>query len=612
MLPSWNPPLWPCRALGLKRTILTGVGPVTPYPLAIFLACEAIWQLLSSRTAIGVLLRQIDKVLLAEAPIRFGAGRLRLGQSFLSRLFTALNLLPSMATLAVVRRPISRQSSTKRAHTLRSATPLSLRKSAMVLSGNSVLCPRSAPSMKRFIRAPRKSCGNHIARITSSAAFSHSQGHFRKSAQVNDKVRSDAVSGRRCPGPASPKSAAGSIGQRNTLISEQRWSVDMKQRRRIYYSAAQRSEIWDRWQAGEPMSSIGRRFDRESSSVFSVISPTGGIRPPDRRRAKQALSLSEREEISRWLSMRCSLRSIARHLGRSASTISREVQRNGGADRYRAAGSDRAGWDRARRPKLCKLACRPFLRRTVSTLLQRQWSPEQIAGWLKRTYPGEPEKQVSHETIYRSLFIQARGVLKKELLEHLRARRTVRRSRHASMKRNGLGQIKNAVSISERPASVEDRAVPGHWEGDLIGGSRNSYVATLVERHSRYVMLVKVANKDTESVVSALIKQSQRLPSELYRSLTWDRGKELADHQRLTLATEVEVYFCDPRSPWQRGSNENTNRLLRQYLPRGTDLSLHSQARLSAIARQLNERPRKTLLYQTPAEKFAECVAAIG
>ncbi len=337
----------------------------------------------------------------------------------------------------------------------------------------------------------------------------------------------------------------------------------MKQRRRIYYSAAQRSEIWDRWQAGEPMSSIGRRFDRESSSVFSVISPTGGIRPPDRHRAKQVLSLSEREEISRWLSMRCSLRSIARHLGRSPSTISREVQRNGGADRYRAAGSDQAAWDRARRPKLCKLACRPFLRRTVSTLLQRQWSPEQIAGWLKRTYPGEPEKQVSHETIYRSLFIQARGVLKKELLEHLRARRTVRRSRHASMKRNGLGQIKNAVSISERPPSVEDRAVPGHWEGDLIGGS-------------------------------------------------WDRGKELADHQRLTLATEVEVYFCDPRSPWQRGSNENTNRLLRQYLPRGTDLSLHSQAKLSAIARQLNERPRKTLLYQTPAEKFAECVAAIG
>ena len=386
----------------------------------------------------------------------------------------------------------------------------------------------------------------------------------------------------------------------------------MKQRRRIYYSAAQRSEIWDRWRAGEPMSSIGRRFDRESSSVFSVISPTGGIRPPARRRAREALSLFEREEISRGLSTQCSLRLIARQLGRSASTISREVSRNGGLDRYRASRSDQAAWDRALRPKLCKLACRPFLSRTVSIKLRQQWSPEQIAGWLKRTYPGELQNQVSHETIYRSLFIQARGVLKKELLQHLRAKRTIRRSKHASLKRNGLGQIKNAVSIRERPASIEDRAVPGHWKGDLIGGSRNRYVATLVERHSRYVMLVKVANKDTESVVSALIKQSQRLPSELYRSLTWDRGKELADHQRLTLATEVEVCFCDPRSPWQRGSNENTNRLRRQYLPRGSDLSLRSQAKLSAIARQLNETPRKTLLYQTPADRFAECVAAMS
>jgi IS30 family transposase len=294
----------------------------------------------------------------------------------------------------------------------------------------------------------------------------------------------------------------------------------MKQRRRIYHSAAQRSEIWDRWQAGEAMSSIGRRFDRESSSVFSIISPTGGIRPPARHRAKQALSLSDREEISRWLSMRRSLRSIAHHLGRSPSTISREVQRNGGADRYRATGADQAAWDRGRRPKLCKLACRPFLRRTVSALLRRQWSPQQIAGWLKRTYRRETEKRLSHETIYRSLFMQARGVLKKELLKHLRARRTVRRSRYATMKRSGLGQIKNAISISERPPSVEDRAVPGHGEGDLIGGSGNSYIATLVERHSRYVMLVKVANKDTENVVSALIKQLRRLPSELYRSLT--------------------------------------------------------------------------------------------
>jgi IS30 family transposase len=386
----------------------------------------------------------------------------------------------------------------------------------------------------------------------------------------------------------------------------------MKQRRRIYYSAAQRSEIWDRWQAGESMRSIGRRFDRASSSVFSVISPAGGIRPAERRRAPAALSLGEREEISRSLSTRRSLRAIARTLGRSPSTISREVRRNGGSERYRALRSDEAAWDRALRPKLCKLACCPSLACTVSVKLQLNWSPEQIAGWLKRSFPGEAHNQVSHETIYGSLFIQARGVLKKELLEHLRARRTIRRSRHASMKQSGLGQIKDAVSIRERPASVEDRAVPGHWEGDLIGGSKNSYVATLVERHSRYVMLIKVANKDTEGVVNALIKHSQKLPGELYRSLTWDRGKELADHQRLKLATNIEVYFCDPRSPWQRGSNENTNRLLRQYLPRGTDLAVHSQAKLNAIARQLNERPRKTLLYQTPAEKFAECVAAIS
>lgn len=320
----------------------------------------------------------------------------------------------------------------------------------------------------------------------------------------------------------------------------------MKYRRRIYYSAKQRAEIWDRWQRGESMSSIGRVFDRQSSSVFSVISPTGGIRPPVRRRGSGALSLSEREEISRGLSIKHSLRAIAQQLGRAPSTISREVLRNGGSAGYRAAASDQAAWDRALRPKMCKLACHPALRRAVSAKLRRKWSPEQIAGWLKRAFPGEVQKQVSHETIYRSLYIQARGVLKKELLEHLRAKRTVRRSKHASLKRNGLGQIKDAISISQRPASVEDRAVPGHWEGDLIGGSKDSYIATLVERHSRYVMLVKVANKDTESVVSGLIKSAQRLPRELYKSLTWDRGKELADHPRLTMATDVDVYFCDP------------------------------------------------------------------
>lgn len=380
-------------------------------------------------------------------------------------------------------------------------------------------------------------------------------------------------------------------------------------RRRIYFTSEQKSEIWDRWQRGESMSSIGRLFDRESSSIYPLLSRTGGIRPPDRKRSRQALTLVERETISRGIAASRSFRSIARELRRPASTVSREVNRNGGYDQYRAAIAERQAWVRASRPKLCKLAFNKPLQRVISNKLTRHWSPEQIAGWLKREYPNEEHNRVSHETIYRSLFVQARGVLKKELMQYLRSKRTIRRSRHASLKRDGLGQIKDAVSIRERPASVEDRAVPGHWEGDLIGGSKNSYIATLVERHSRYVMLAKVRNKDTKSVVSALIKQSHKLPQELYKSLTWDRGKELADHKRFTLATDIDVYFCDPQSPWQRGSNENTNRLLRQYFPKGTDLSQHSQAHLNKIARQLNERPRKTLQFETPAEKFEQCVA---
>ncbi|MCP4385538.1 MAG: IS30 family transposase [Hyphomicrobiales bacterium] len=386
----------------------------------------------------------------------------------------------------------------------------------------------------------------------------------------------------------------------------------MGYRQRIYFTSSQKAEIWDRWQRGESMSSIGRLFDRGSSSIYPLLSRTGGIRPPERKRSRLALTLGEREEISRGLKARYSLRVIARQLRRSPSTISREVWRNGGQLAYRATASDAAAWDRALRPKLCKLACQPALCRTVSGKLQRKWSPQQIAGWLRREHPDDEQNRVSHETIYKSLYIQTRGVLKKELLAHLRATRSIRRSRHASLKRDGLGQVKDAVSIRERPAAAEDRTVPGHWEGDLIAGSKNSFIATLVERHSRYVLLARVANKDTASVVAALIKQSKKLPRELYKSLTWDRGKELAGHRQFTMATDVEVYFCDPHSPWQRGSNENTNRLLRQYFPKGTDLSMHSQAKLSAIARQLNERPRKTLQYQTPAERFAECVAAIN
>ena len=386
----------------------------------------------------------------------------------------------------------------------------------------------------------------------------------------------------------------------------------MAYRARIKYTPEQKEEIWNRWKKGESMSSIGRLFDRNSSSVFSILSPTGGIRPPIRKRSTLALTHFEREEISRGIVAGSSIRSIADVLNRSPSTISREIKRNGGYDVYRATQADQAAWGRSHRPKRCKLASNRVLSRLVATKLQLNWAPEQIAGWLKIEFPGDESNQVSHETIYRSLFIQARGVLKKELQQYLRSQRAIRRSRHASLKNDGRGQITDAVSIRERPAEVEDRAVPGHWEGDLIAGSNNSYVATLVERHTRYVMLAKVKNKDTESVITALIKQSKKLPDELYKSLTWDRGKELADHKRFTLETDIDVYFCDPSSPWQRGSNENTNGLLRQYFPKGTDLSVHSQAKLNAVARQLNERPRKTLEFRTPAQKFNACVALTG
>lgn len=386
----------------------------------------------------------------------------------------------------------------------------------------------------------------------------------------------------------------------------------MKQRTRIYYSAQQRELMWDRWKQGDSLHDIARIFDRGHSAIQRIIRETGGIRPSQRSRSCLSLTLAEREIISRGLAMQLSMRTIAAQLGRAPSTVSREIKRNEGYARYRAASAEQSAWNRGLRPKLCKLAGRLDLIELITKKLQRQWSPEQIAGWLKRQYPNDKNHHVSHETIYKSLFIQARGVLKKELLACLRSRRVMRRSRHATLKRKGLGGIVDAVSISERPASVEDRAVPGHWEGDLIAGPNNSYIATLVERHSRYVMLAKVESRHTDTVIQALIKQSRKLPSELYKSLTWDRGSELSAHKDFTLATDIDVYFCDPYSPWQRGSNENTNRLLRQYFPKGTDLSIHSQSKLSAVARQLNERPRKTLEYETPAERFNACVASTG
>jgi IS30 family transposase len=383
----------------------------------------------------------------------------------------------------------------------------------------------------------------------------------------------------------------------------------MGKRRRRMFTASESAEVWDCWQRGEGLKLIGRVFGRTSSAIFAHLKPHGGIRPVPRRRSGRVLSLDDREEISRGIAVGISLRSIARQLRRSPSTVSRELRRNGGHRRYRAAAADQRAWKQALRPKTCKLARHDELRQLVAARLYENWSPEQIAGWLKHTYPGDEDHQVSHETIYRSLFVQARGVLKKDLQAHLRSGRAIRRSRHASSKRDQRGSLTDMISIRERPASVEDRAVPGHWEGDLLCGSSNSYIVTLVERHSRYVLLAKVPNRDSQSVITALISQAQRLPEELLKSLTWDRGKEMAQHKRFTLATDAAVYFCDPQSPWQRGSNENTNGLLRQYFPKGTNLAVHSQERLDEIARQLNGRPRKTLGFETPAERFEACVA---
>ena len=371
---------------------------------------------------------------------------------------------------------------------------------------------------------------------------------------------------------------------------------------------AQKQEVWRQWKQGWPIREIGLGMGRTPGAIRGFLATNGGIVPPTRRRADRSLTLAEREEISRGLAADLSFREISRRLDRATSTISREVGRNGGPKNYRANRADEQAWDLARRPKSCVLATNAALRQLVAQRLVQRWSPEQIAAWLKLEFPAEESLRVSHETIYRSLFIQARGALKKELCAHLRTHRKMRRSKALVVAPRG--GIVDAVSIRERPAEVEDRAVPGHWEGDLVSGSNNSHVATLVERRTRFVMLVKVKGRDTASVVSALSRHVQSLPKELRKSLTWDRGTEMAGHKDFTVATDVQVYFCDPQSPWQRGSNENTNGLLRQYLPHGTDLSVHSQAALNKIALSLNQRPRETLGFRTPAYRLSECVAS--
>lgn len=384
----------------------------------------------------------------------------------------------------------------------------------------------------------------------------------------------------------------------------------MRLKRRV--SEQVRAAIWDQWEKGLATEEIASTIGAGRCNVRSIIQRCGGIRPARRYRSQRVLSATEREEISRGIMAGCSMREIARHLERAPSSISREIARHGGMSGYRALNADERAWRHARRPKACLLARNDALCQLVTHKLLIDWSPQQISGWLKQAYSDDAAMQVSHETIYRSLFVQARGALKKELTAHLRRGRSMRRNRRAMSQATKRGSIQDAVCIRERPAQVEDRAIPGHWEGDLLCGDATSQIATLVERQSRFVMLVKTPSKNSAQVVAALSKQIRKLPTQLRGSLTWDRGFELARHKDFTLATNMQVYFCDPHSPWQRGSNENTNGLLRQYLPKGQDVSNVTQRQLDFIANRLNQRPRKTLGYNTPAQILALNVASTG
>jgi len=368
--------------------------------------------------------------------------------------------------------------------------------------------------------------------------------------------------------------------------------------------------LWSHWRQGGPAVQIGARLGCHKVTVLWHVARTGGLYPRSRRRAQRHLTVAEREEISRGLAVGDSLRGIARRLGRAPSTISRELARHGGRAAYRASVAEARAWTRAERPKPCRLLTHPRLRRVVEVKLRADWSPQQIVHWLRTTYPDDAAMQVSHETIYQALYVQARGALKRALVAHLRRGQRYRRPRASARAARGPGQIVDMVRIAERPPSADSRAVPGHWEGDLLIGKRGTQIATLVERHSRFVMLERLPSAESPTVIAALTRRIQRLPAQLRQSLTWDRGKEMALHQQFTVATNVQVYFCDPQSPWQRGSNENTNGLLRQYFPRGTDLDRVTQQQLNAVANKLNTRPRQTLNWKTPAEVLAASVAS--
>ena len=360
-------------------------------------------------------------------------------------------------------------------------------------------------------------------------------------------------------------------------------------------------EVWDRWAKGQSISEIGRAVGRPPGSIFTLLRDRGGFVPPERTRRPEFLSLAEREEVSRGLAAGEPIRVIARRLGRAPSTVCREIKRNNGPTRYRAVDADDRAWRRARRPKKCLLAQRPSLARLVADKMAEDWSPQQISGYLATVFAHDPAMQVSHETIYKTLFVQSRGVLAKELQGHLRTHRPIRRSIHSRTKGLQRSTIKDLVSISERPHEVEGRNVPGHWEGDLLLGRGVTQIATVVERSSRFTVLVQLEGRDMASVASSLSKKMNELPPELRRSLTWDRGMELASHRDVTTRTGLQVFFADQRSPWQRGTNENTNGLLRQYFPKRTSLADITQADLDLVALKLNTRPRKTLAYATPA-----------
>lgn len=367
----------------------------------------------------------------------------------------------------------------------------------------------------------------------------------------------------------------------------------------------EKAEVWDRRCRGESMSAIARHLGRGEETIRRYVLLTGGVRPRRRTKSRRELTVVEREEISRGLAAEQSCHAIARRIRRAASSVSREVARNRGRIGYRAAEAEQAALRRSRRPKASKLALRPLLRAEVEARLKLLWSPQQISAFLKVEYAQDPEMQISHETIYLSLFVQSRGALRKELARHLRTRRLVRQPKKRLS--SGRGQIVDKIMISERPAEATDRAVPGHWEGDLLLGTKNNGIGTLVERSTRYAMLFTLRNGFTaERVSEALAKTVMTLPASLRRSLTWDQGPEMAGHVRFTIDTGLAVYFCDPRSPWQRGSNENTNGLLRQYFPKGESLARVTQDKLDRVAHELNGRPRQTLGWQSPTQKLAE------